>query len=101
MAIEFWIEGGVLMTWMDSRRIQSKFVARDVIDGDNNPQTGEWLVVKSNGRVESLDGRLGIPARVFSHNGLRARWIGNQVQVQERDGRTRLYDSRGFLQRVY
>jgi hypothetical protein len=98
--MECWIERGTLMTWMDSRRIQTRIVAHNAVDGDWNHQTSEWLVVKSNGRVESLDGRLCIPTRVFSHNGVRARWIGESVQVQERDGRTRIYDSRGFLQRT-
>jgi len=98
--MEFWIENGTLMTWMDSRRIQSRTVAREVVDGDLNDRTDEWLVVRSNGIVESLDGRLNIPIRRFSSNGVRARWVGDQVQVQETDGRTRIYDSRGFLQRV-
>ena len=98
--MECWIERGDLITWMDSRRIQTRVVSRGAIDGDCNPQTGEWLVVKSSGRVESLDGRLCIPITVFSNRGVRARWIGDSVQVQESDGLTRIYDSRGFLQRV-
>lgn len=98
--MECWIERGALVSWIDQRRIQTRVIARDAVDGDCNPHTGEWLVVKSSGRVESLDGRLCIPIRVFSHNGVRARWIGDSVQVQESDGRTRIYDSRGFLQRV-
>lgn len=98
--MECWIERGDLISWMDSRRIQTRVVSRGAIDGDCNPQTGEWLVVKSDGRVQSLDGRLCIPIRVFSHCGVRARWVGDSVQVQESDGRTRIYDSRGFLQRV-
>jgi hypothetical protein len=98
--MECWIERGDLVSWMDSRRIQTRVIARGAVDGDLNQQTGEWLVVKSNGRVESLDGRLCISIRVFSHSGLHARWIGDSVQVQESDGRTRIYDSRGFLQRV-
>jgi hypothetical protein len=98
--MECWIERGDLITWIDSRRIQTRVIARGAVDGDHNQQTDEWLVVKSDGRVESLDGRLCISIRVFSHNGLRARWIGDHVQVQEKDGRTRIYDSRGFLQRV-
>ena len=98
--MECWIERGDLVSWMDSRRIQTRVVSRGAVDGDWNQQTGEWLVVKSNGVVESLDGSLCIRKMVFSHSGLRARWVGDQVQVQERDGRTRIYDSRGFLQRV-
>lgn len=98
--MECWIERGTLVSWMDSRRIQTRVIARDAVDGDCNQQTGEWLVVRSNGRVESLDGRLCIPTQVFSKNGVRARWVGDSVQVQESDGRTRIYDSRGFLQRT-
>ena len=98
--MECWIERGDLISWMDSRRIQTITIARGAIDGDWNHQTGEWLVVKNNGRVESLDGRLCIPITVFSNRGVRARWIGDSVQVQESDGRTRIYDSRGFLQRT-
>lgn len=99
--MECWIERGDLITWIDSRRIQTRVVSRGAIDGDLNQQTGEWLVVKSNGVVESLDGSLCIRKMVFSHSGLRARWVGDHVQVQESDGLTRIYDSRGFLQRVY
>lgn len=98
--MEYWIERGDLVSWMDSRRIQTRVIACGAVDGDHNQETGEWLVVKSNGVVESLDKRLCITIRVFSQSGLRARWVGDQVQVQEKDGRTRIYDSRGFLQRV-
>ena len=99
--MEYWIERGDLLSWTDLSRIQTRVIASGAVDGDCNPQTGEWLVVKSNGNVESLDERLCITIRVFSNSGLRARWVGDQVQVQERDGQTRIYDSRGFLQRVY
>ena len=98
--MDFWIERGTLMTWIDSRRIQSRVIARDVIDGDLNERTGQWLVTRRTGQVEALDGKLCIPVRRFSTDGVRARWNGDMVQVQESDNRTRLYDSRGFLQRV-
>ncbi len=97
--MEFWIERGVLLTWIDSRRIQSRFIARGVIDGDLNSQTGEWLVVREDGLVESLTPDL-FRKRTYSRSGVRARWVGDQVQVQERDGRTRIYNNGGFLVRT-
>ena len=96
--MEFWIEGNVLMAWTDSRRIQSRVIARGVVDGDLNRETGEWLIVRENGQVEKLDARLFTGTR-FSDRGVRARWSGDQVMVQESDGRNRLYNSRGFWQR--
>lgn len=97
--MEFWIEGGVLLTWMDHRRIQSRFIARGVVDGDLNRGSGEWLVVREDGVVESLTPDI-FRKRTYSRNGVRARWVGDQVQVQERDGRTRIYNYQGFLVRT-
>lgn len=94
--MDYWIENGELLQWMDGRQIQSRRIANGVIDGDLNRSTGEWLVVKSGGLVESLSSHLQIPQRVFSRDGVRARWSGDSVHVQETDGRTRIYDSRGF-----
>jgi hypothetical protein len=97
--MEFWIERGVLLTWIDSRRIQSRFIARGVIDGDLNRQTGEWLVVRTDGLVESLTSDL-FRKRTYSRSGVRARWVGDSVQVQEKDGRARIYNAGGFLTRT-
>jgi hypothetical protein len=49
--MEFWIEQGRLMTWMDSRRIQEIDITSGVVDADYNHSTGEWLVVRTNGQV--------------------------------------------------
>ncbi len=100
MITEWWIERGALMTWAGQGRIQSRVITGDAVDGDLHARKGEWLVVRADGRVELLEARLAIPVRTFSRRGIRARWIGDLVQVQENDGRTRIYDYSGFLQRV-
>ncbi len=94
--MEFWIEQGRLMTWMDSRRIQEIDITSGVVDADYNHSTGEWLVVRTNGQVESIVDR--IPKRTFDSNGARARWIGESVQVTTRSGQVNIYNSRGFLE---
>lgn len=98
--MEFWIKDNVLYTWLTpGRRIQESVVARGVVDGDWNSQTGEWLIVRENGRVESLTKRIFLD-KTFSTSGVKARWTLDGVQVTESDGRTRIYCKRGFLQRV-
>lgn len=98
--MEFWIKGNTLYTWLNpERRIQESVVANGVIDGDWNNRTGEWLIVRENGRVESLTKSIFLD-KTFSNSGVKARWSGDGVQVTESDGRTRIYCSRGFLQRV-
>lgn len=98
--MEWWIEGGVLYTWMDGGRIQSRAIATGVVDADWNGAIGSWLIVRGNGLVESLSSRAFVE-RTFSRKGKRARWMGDHVQVQESDGYTRQYDSRGFEIRAF
>lgn len=98
--MEFWIKGNTLFTWLSSSRTQEKVVARGVVDGDWNPRTGEWLVVRENGRVEALTESLNTVTTTFSRDGVRARWNGTGAQITGSDGRTRIYDSRGFLERT-
>lgn len=100
--MEFWIENGNLLTWLDdSRRIQEKIIAVDVIDGDYNARLDEWLVTRSNGTVELLSGSLHIASRTYSRDGITARWSnGANVIVRENNGQTNVYDYRGFLERT-
>jgi hypothetical protein len=100
-AMEYWIKDGELLTWLDpNRRIQEVAITRGVIDADYNSQLGEWLVVRRDGTVESLVGHLQTVDNVYSRDGLTVRWSGSNVVVRESDGRSRVYDHRGFLQTV-
>lgn len=99
--MEFWIKDGKLLTWLDpSRRIQETVIASGVVDGDYNSSLNEWLVTRENGVVEALSGHLRIASRRYSSQGLSARWNGSSVVVRESDGRSRVYDNRGFLERT-
>ena len=98
--MEFWIKGNSLITWSSDSRIQERVITHDVVDCDWNPRTGEWLVVRTDGRVESLTDYLNTVVTTFSRDGVRARWNGTGAQITETDGRTRIYDSRGFLERT-
>lgn len=97
--MDFWIENKVLKIWLSSREIEYRVIASDVIDGDLNPVTGEWLIVRSDGLVYSLNARLFMNIH-YSTKGVRARWSGDDVRVLESDNTTRIYNYRGFLKRV-
>lgn len=99
--MEFWIKDGKLLTWLDpNRRIQETVIASGVVDGDYNSSLNEWLVTRENGIVESLSGHLRISNTRYSQNGVSAKWSGSNVVVRENDGRSRVYNSRGFLERT-
>lgn len=98
---EFWIKNGTLYTWNDpTRRIQEKIIATQVIDADWNSSINKWVIVQENGSICSL-GRLNIPDRWYGKDGVRVRWNGTGIQVQCRDGRTRIHDERGFVVRHF
>jgi hypothetical protein len=96
--MEFWIENGDLVTWLDqNRRIQEKVVTRGVVDVDFSSSLNEWLVTRPNGTVETIGVDSQIRKRTYSQSGVSARWNGTSLVIREVNGKSKVYNYDGFL----